>query len=72
MSTLQNQIKLVYGPFRQSNMHSTLDFCPRPARKKTNVCTTTKEKLRDYCSNVYMYFGNKLEIEIENHAMTDI
>ena len=29
--------KLVYEPFGQINMHSTLDFCPRPARKKTNV-----------------------------------
>ena len=37
MTTLLIQFKLVYGPFGQSNMHSTLDFCPRPARKETNV-----------------------------------
>jgi hypothetical protein len=34
---LQNQIKLVYGQFGQSNMHSTLDFWPRSAREETNV-----------------------------------
>ena len=33
LSTLLNPFKLVYGPFGQSNMHSTLDFCPRLARK---------------------------------------
>ena len=33
-STYLKRIKLVYGPFRQSNMHSTLDFCPRPAKKE--------------------------------------
>ena len=32
-----NQIKLVYGPFGKNNMYSTLDFCPGPARKETNV-----------------------------------
>ena len=32
-----NQLKLVYGPFGQINMHSTLDFCPTPARKEMNV-----------------------------------
>ena len=32
-----NQIKLVYGLFRQSNTQSTLDFCPKPTRKETNV-----------------------------------
>jgi hypothetical protein len=36
-TTLLNQFKLVYGPFWQSNMHSTLDFCPRPVRKVMNV-----------------------------------
>ena len=33
----RNKIKLVYGPFGQSNMPSTLDFCPRPTREETNV-----------------------------------
>ena len=28
---------LVNGLFRQSNMHSILDFCLRPARKETNA-----------------------------------
>ena len=27
----------VHGPFEQSNLRSTLDFCPRPARKVTKV-----------------------------------
>ena len=36
-SILLNQLKLVYGPFGQSNMHSTLDFCSRSARKESNV-----------------------------------
>ena len=35
MSTLLIQFKLVYGLFGQSKMQSTLDFCPRPARRKT-------------------------------------
>ena len=48
--TLLIQFKLVYGPFGQSNMHSTLDFCPRPARKQTNV-PVHKEKLIAYCPN---------------------
>ena len=37
LSTLLIQYKLVYGLFGQSNMNSTLDYCPRPARKETNV-----------------------------------
>jgi len=32
-----NQLKLVHGPFGHSNMHSTLDFYTRPARRETNV-----------------------------------
>ena len=32
--TLLNQYKLVHGSFGQSNMHSTLDFCPRLAKKE--------------------------------------
>ena len=34
LSTLLNQIKLVHGPFGQGNMHSTIDFYPRPGRKQ--------------------------------------
>ena len=37
LSTQPNQIKLVYWSFGQGKMHSKLDFCPRPARKETNV-----------------------------------
>ena len=32
------------GPFGPSNMHSALDFCPRPARKETNVPNTGEGK----------------------------
>ena len=42
--------------FGQSNMHSTLDFCPRPARKEGNECTTTKEKLIAYCPNIHIIY----------------
>ena len=44
-STLLNKLKLVYGMSEQSNMHRTLDFCLRPARKKTNVMSTQYKKL---------------------------
>ena len=37
LSTLLIQFELVYGSFGQSNIHSTIDFCPRPARKKMYV-----------------------------------
>ena len=37
LSILPNQLKLVNGLFGQSNMYTTLDFCPRPARKETNL-----------------------------------
>ena len=37
LSILLIQFQLVYGPFGQSNMLSTLDFCPRPDRKETNI-----------------------------------
>ena len=37
LSALLIQFTLVYGPFGQSNMQSTLDFCHRPARKEANV-----------------------------------
>ena len=30
-------VKLVYGPFGQSNMHSTLDVCPRPDHPKKEI-----------------------------------
>ena len=36
---LQNWFELVFGPFGQSKMYHTLDFCPlpRPAKKDLNV-----------------------------------
>ena len=37
LSTLLNQLKLVYRQFGQSNIHSTLDFSLRPASKETNL-----------------------------------
>ena len=37
LSTSLIQFKLLYGPFGQSSMQSTLDFCPRPARKETSL-----------------------------------
>ena len=33
-------ITLVYEPFGQSNIDSALEFCPRTARKETNVPLT--------------------------------
>ena len=55
--TLLNQFKLVYGPFWQSNMHRTFDFCPRPAKKETTnvksrgpiLCVTSSEKSLRLC-----------------------
>ena len=37
LATLLIQFELVYRPFGRSNMQSILDFCPRPAKKETNV-----------------------------------
>ena len=37
LSTLFSQLKLFYGLFGQSNMHSAFDFWPRLARKEMNV-----------------------------------
>ena len=31
------EFKLVFGPLGQSNMHCTLDFYPKLAKKETNV-----------------------------------
>ena len=48
-STLLNQIKLLYGTFRQSSMQTFPDSYPRldqPGRKKKYHY---KEKLRTYC-----------------------
>ena len=37
LSTFLIQFKLVYGPFWQGNIDSTLNFYPRPERKETNA-----------------------------------
>ena len=37
LTTLLNQLKLVYGPFGQSNMHSTFGSCSRLPSKETNA-----------------------------------
>ena len=50
LSFLLIQFNLVYGLFGQSNMHSTFDFCPRPAKKEANV---PLHKLIAYCPNIY-------------------
>ena len=34
-------------------MHNTLEFCPRPARKETNVPLNKRSKALTYCSNTY-------------------
>ena len=39
LSALLNQLKLVYGSFGQSNLHSTLDFFPRPLHKRSQELT---------------------------------
>ena len=54
--------KLVYGPFGQSNMHSTLDFCLNPVRKERNV--PVKKKDKSLCPNVYPVFIQKFYQEI--------
>ena len=37
LPTLLIQLKLVFGTFWQSNINSTLDFCPRAAKKGMNT-----------------------------------
>ena len=37
LSNLLKKVKLVYGLFGQSKMHSKLDFYPKPARNETNL-----------------------------------
>ena len=49
LSTLLNQLKLVYGPFGQRNMHSTFDFYPTPARKEANVQQISEAYCPEIC-----------------------
>ena len=52
---------LFCGPFGQSNMHTTLDFCPRPFRKESNVLPLQKRSvfhlpfLTDLIYNTVLY-----------------
>ena len=61
LSTLLNQMKLVNGLLWQSNMHSTLDIYPRPARKEKmyHYIREAKRLLSWYtyilCSTLYIY-----------------
>ena len=50
-----NQLKVVFG---QTKKQSTLDFCPRPAKKEMNLHI---EKLRAYCPNIYTVSFGELE-----------
>ena len=54
LSTLLNQIKLVYGLFGQEQDAQYTLFLPQTIQKG-NECTTTYylEKLRVYCPNIY-------------------
>ena len=47
------------GPFGQSNMESTLDFCPEQTSQEGNECTTTLEKLKAYCLNIYCDYQHR-------------
>ena len=73
LSSLLNQIKLVYAPNGQSNMNSTLDFCPRPAKKETNVpLKITSRVLRHYIReaksllsyDIYCGYGPKMIVAV--------
>ena len=74
LSALLNWFKLVYGPFGQSNMQPTLDFCPDKARQITEDI----EQLRSFCPNIVYcayiqhscntsnFSRNKLQTKIQN------
>ena len=62
MSTLLIQFNLVYGSFGQSNMHSTLDFCPRLARKEANVPLYKRSKELTVLFNIYTVNATKTMI----------
>jgi hypothetical protein len=55
---LLNRFKLVYGPFWQNNMCSTLDFCYRPAREETNVPQTIYSRVRNKRTLTFIDFWN--------------
>ena len=69
LSTLLNQIKLVYGPFGQSNMHSKLSRCLHQTSQEENECTITMityEKLRVFCLNIYTVVETCI---VEHHGL---
>ena len=41
--------RLVHGPFGQSNMHCTLDFCPDQTSQEGIECTKAKGQLISKC-----------------------
>ena len=54
LSTLLIQFTLVYGPFEQSNRHSTPDFCPKQSGRKRRYHFIREAKsLLSY----YIYFA---------------
>ena len=51
----KQQLEVVCGPFGQNNMDGTLPH----TIQEGNQCTTTKEKLRDYCTDTYTVAGRR-------------
>ena len=66
LSTLLIQIKLVYGPFGQSIMHSTFDFCHTPTSQERNECTTTQMRKVKSLLSYYIYTVSKYYISTYN------
>ena len=65
-SALLNWCKKIYGPFGQSNMHRTLDFCPDQPGRESNV-PKLRNKPISYCPNIYTgleRFAFPLDMEI--------
>ena len=56
LSTLLNPIKLVYGPFGKSNMHSTFDFYPIPDQTSHTIATDELLCLKNLGAQTSMFF----------------
>jgi hypothetical protein len=57
--------KIVYGPFGKSSMQSTLDFCPRPARKETNVPLNKRTQIQQTkiaITKIYLSLQSKASV----------
>ena len=71
LSTLLIQFKLVYEPFGQSNIHSTLDVCPRPVsdqprrKRMYHYITEAKSLLSKY---IYCAFCKRHELLLQKAA----